>query len=165
MKDDRLFYEKQSLPLRRIAISLAIPPCAMLGLLIWQVVLGHSWGSHPMSNGNVIGWTIFLWIIYVRLLTVRLVTEVRDGDLVIRLRGLWRSRRVPIRDIQSIETTKIDPRDYGGYGIRSTPEGTAYIASNDEALKLKLKNGSEIVVGSEYSAELARVLRANRAAC
>lgn len=165
MKSDRLFYEKQSLPLRRIAISLAIPPCAMLALLIWQVVLGHSWGSNPMSNGNVIGWTIFLWIIYGRLLTVRLVTEIRDGDLIVRLRGLWRSRRIPLSDIQSIETITIDPRDYGGYGIRTTREGTAFIASNDQALRLKLKSGAEIVVGSEYSAELARVLRANRAAC
>ena len=117
-----------------------------------------------MSNGNVIGWTIFLWIIYVRLLTVRLVTEVRDGNLIVSLRGLWRSRRIPLRDIQTIDAITIDPRDYGGYGIRSTAEGTAYIASNDEAVKLKLKNGAEIVVGSEYSAELARVLRANRAA-
>ena len=52
----------------------------MLGLLIWQVILGHPWGEHPMSNANVIGWTVFLWLIYFRLITVRLVTEVRKGD-------------------------------------------------------------------------------------
>jgi hypothetical protein len=159
MKSHSLFYEKQSLPLRRIAFTLAIPPCAMLALLIWQVVLGHSWGSHPMSNGNVIGWTIFLWIIYVRLLTVRLVTEVLDRELIVSLRGLWRKRRVPFGDIQSIDTITFDPRDYGGYGIRSTSKGTAYIASENQGVRLKLKSGSEIILGSERATELARVLR------
>ena len=52
----------------------------MLGLLIWQVILGHPWGKQPMSNANVIGWTMFLWLIYFRLITVRLVTEVRDRE-------------------------------------------------------------------------------------
>jgi hypothetical protein len=161
MKSDRLFYEKQSLPLRRIAFTLAIPPCAMLALLVWQVMLGHSWGGHPMSNGNVIGWTIFLWIIYVRLLTVRLVTEVRGGELVVRLRGLWRAHHVRLNDIQSIDTITFDPRDYGGYGIRSTRQGMAYIASDNQGLKMKLRSGAELVLGSERPAELTRVLRAH----
>jgi hypothetical protein len=60
-KSDLLFYEKQRFALRRIGFALATPPCIMLGLVIWQVVLGHSWGKQPMSNASVIGWTIFLW--------------------------------------------------------------------------------------------------------
>src|SRR5579859_51371 len=94
------FKEVQSLPLRRTLVALAIPPCSMLGLLIWQVLLGHSWGKQPMSNASVIGWTVFLWLIYLRLITVRMVTEVRGGELVIELRGLWRSRRVALADVQ-----------------------------------------------------------------
>jgi len=162
MKRDILFYERQSLPLRRIAFTLAIPPCAMLALLVWQVVLGRSWGSHPMSNGNVIGWTIFLWIIYLRLLTVRLVTEVRDGELVVSLRGLWRAHHIRLNDVQSIDAITFDPLDYGGYGIRTTRQGTAYIASDNQGLKLKLKSGAEIVLGSQRPAELTRVLRAQQ---
>ena len=73
-----------------------------------------------MSNGNVIGWTIFLWAIFFRLVTVRLVTEVRDGQLVISLRGFWRSRRIRLSEIQSAEPISFDAiRDYGGYGIRT----------------------------------------------
>ena len=101
----------------------------MLGLLIWQVLLGHPWGKHPMSNGDVIGWTVFLWLIYLRLITVRLVTEVRQGALIIRMRGLWRLRRVPLDRIQSVETITHDiARDYGGYGFRSIRDGKAYVA-------------------------------------
>jgi hypothetical protein len=132
----------------------------MLGLLIWQVVLGHPWGQHPMSNGNVIGWTIFLWLVYLRLITVRLVTEVRDQTLVIAMRGLWRSRRIPLADIQSAETVTFDPeRDYGGYGMRSNRQERAYIANGNRGVRLKLAKGSTLVLGSERPEELAGVLR------
>jgi hypothetical protein len=163
-----LFYEEQRLPLRRVAVALLIPPCAMLGLLIWQVVLGHPWGKPPVSNGNIIGWTVFLWLVYVRLITVRLVIEVRSevrgagraGELIAGLRGLWRARHVALSDIQSAETISFDPaRDYGGYGIRSNRSETAYVAAGGEGVRVKLKTGAALVLGSRQAGELARILR------
>jgi hypothetical protein len=132
----------------------------MLGLLIWQVLLGHPWGKHPMSNGDVIGWTVFVWLIYFRLITVRLVTEVRRGELIIRMRGLWRLRRVPLDHIQSVETiTHNIARDYGGYGFRSIQGGKAYVANGDRGLRVTLTGGEKVVVGSQRPGELAQVLR------
>ena len=131
----------------------------MLVLLIWQVLLGHSWGKQPMSNANVIGWTIFLWLIYLRLITVRLVTDVRNNELVIAMRGLWRSRRVPLDSIQSVETITHDPaRDYGGYGIKSTAEGKAYVAGGIRGVRVTLATGEKLIVGSQRPDELASVL-------
>jgi hypothetical protein len=160
-----VFREVQRFPLRRIALALASPPCFLLGLLIWQVVLGHTWGKHPMSNGDVIGWTIFLWLIYFRLITVRLVTEVRQRELMIALRGLWRLRRVPLGRIQAVETITHDVmRDYGGYGIRTTREGKAYVAGGGRGVRVTLDDGEKLVVGSERPDELAAaVLRASAA--
>jgi hypothetical protein len=164
MKSEVVFYEKQRFPLRRIAVALAAPPCFMLGLLVWQVLLGHPWGRQPMSNANVVGWTIFLWIVYFRLITVRLVIEVRGGEvqdreLLVGLRGLWRARRVPLGDIQSVETVTFDPqRDYGGYGIRSNRQGTACIASGKRGVRLKFAKGATLVIGSQRSEELAGIL-------
>ena len=113
-----------------------------------------------MSNGNVIGWTIFLWLIYFRLITVRLVTEIRGGELIVALRGLWRSRRVPLARIQSVEILDHDPvRDFGGYGIRSTRAGTAYIAGGGGGVRLMIENGGKLVIGSRRADELARLLR------
>jgi len=113
-----------------------------------------------MSNARVIGWTLFLWAVYLRLITVRLVTEVRDGTLVVAMRGLWRSRRIALADIRSAETITFDPeRDYGGYGIRSNREGKSYIASGHQGVRLKLTNGAEVLVGSQRSDELAGILR------
>jgi hypothetical protein len=113
-----------------------------------------------MSNASVIGWTIFLWIVYLRLLTVRLVTDVRDRDLVVKMRGLWRAQRVPLANISSAEVVDFDPiRDYGGYGIRSNREGKAYIASGNAGVRLKLSDGSNLVVGSQRARALASVLK------
>ncbi len=113
-----------------------------------------------MSNANVIGWSIFLWVIYLRLITVRLVTDVRNGELVIAMRGLWRSRRLPLDRIQSVETITHDiARDYGGYGIRSTREGKAYVAGGTRGVRLTLASGEKVVVGSERPDELADAVR------
>jgi hypothetical protein len=155
----QLFHEVQSLPLRRIAAVLSIPPCGMLGLLVWQVVLRHPWGKQPMSNASVIGWTVFLWIVYFRLITVRLVTDVRDTELVVSLRGFWRTRHVLLSEIRSAETITYDPeRDFGGYGIRTGRFGKAYVASGRRGVRLKLANGATVVVGSQTPEKLAGVL-------
>ncbi|HUA18902.1 MAG TPA: hypothetical protein VMB25_09165 [Bryobacteraceae bacterium] len=155
------FRELQSLPRRRTAIVLALPPCGMLGILVWQVLLGHPWGKDPMSNSSVIGWTVFLWILYLRLLTVRLSTQVRDGKLAVGLRGLLLRRRVPLSDIASVETVNFDPRrDYGGYGIRSIRDGKAYVAAGNRGVRIKLRAGPVLVVGSKRPDELAAALRA-----
>jgi hypothetical protein len=133
----------------------------MLGLSIWQVILGHTWGKHPMSNADVIGWTVFVWLIYLRLITVRLVTEVRPGELRIAMRGLWRLRRVPLNGTQSVETITHDiARDYGGYGIRTIREGKAYVARGQRGVRITLAKGEQLVVGSERPDELAAAVRA-----
>ena len=154
------FYERQRLPRRRTAVMLVIPPCGMLAVVLWQVVLGHQWGKLPMTNGRLIGWTIFLWIIYFRLITVSLITEVRDGELILTLRGLWRGRRLPVSQISSVEKITYDAeKDYGGYGIRSIRGGTAYLADGKHGVRINLSNGSLLVVGSRRAADLAAVLR------
>jgi hypothetical protein len=135
----------------------------MLLLLVWQVLLGHPWGKAPMSNGNVIGWTIFLWLIYLRLITVRLVTEVRGEELTVGMRGLWRSQRVPLSGIQAVETLDYDPvRDFGSYGVRTTRAGTAYLAGAAGGVRIKLAGGKKLVVGSRRPDELAAALRASK---
>lgn len=138
---------------------LAIPPVALLLLLIWQVVLGHPWGKEPISNGDVIGWTVFLWLVYLRLITVRLVTEVRAHELKIAMRGIWRSRRIPLDAVQSVEIIDHDiARDYGGYGIRTTREGRAYVAGGSRGLRLTLSGGEKVILGSGRPDELAAAI-------
>ena len=151
-----VFHEEQSFRQPRVLILVAIPPVAMLLLVIWQVILGHPWGKHPMSNAGLIGWAIFLWLIYFRLVTIRLVTEVRPDEVVVSLRGLWRARHIPLAQIRSATVVVYDPiRDYGGYGFRWTRHGRAYIAGGHQGVRLELTKGAPVLIGSQRSPELA----------
>ena len=156
-----IFHEEQKFRLMRQRVLLAIPPAGMTLLLIWQVILGHPWGKQPLSNNGVIGWTIFLWLVYLRLVTVRLVTEVRAGELAVAMRGLWRARRIPLGEIKSVKTVNYDPaRDYGGYGVRTTRGGTAYIASGNCGVRLELAKGT-VLIGSGRPEELAAAIKSH----
>ena len=150
-----LFRERQSFRQRRVLLLLAIPPGAMFLLLVWQVILGHPWGTQPMSNARVIGWTVFLWLVYLRLVTVRLVTQVGPGELIVGMRGLWRERHIPLNEIKSAKIATYDAaRDYGGYGIRTTRRGKAYIAGGNRGVRLELVKGGTVLIGSTRPEEL-----------
>ena len=162
-RKSRLFREEQGFRQGRIRAVLAILPGAFTILLIWQVVLGHVTGRHPLSNGNVIFWTVFLWLIYWRLITGKLVTTVEPGGLAVSFRGLWTVRRISFDEIAGVEVVTYDPiADYGGYGIRTTRRGKAYIAGGDRGVRLTLVKGGKVVVGSQRPAELLQAIETAR---
>jgi hypothetical protein len=160
-KPPLLFREEQRFRQPRIWVLLAILPVGFTLLLIWQVVLGHQAGQHPMSNGQVIGWTVFLWLVYLRLITITLVTIVEPGKLYISLRGLWTVRGIPLAEVGKTEVITYAPvADYGGYGIRLTRRGKAYIAGGDRGVRLTLLKGARVLVGSQRPDELAQAIAA-----
>lgn len=153
-----LFYERQSFRPRRVRILTAIVPAAMLALTIIQIAWGRHWGQQ--SNGSMIGWTIFLWLVYWRLMMVKLVTEVRPGQLRVKMSGLWRSRKIPLNDITSAAVVRFDPvRDWGGYGIRVSGRGRAFLSGGTEGVEVRTRTRGLFLVSSGRAAELARVLR------
>jgi hypothetical protein len=160
-----IFHEEQRLSQSRTRILTAIPPVGISLLLLWQVVLGHPWGKNPMSNGSVIGWTIFLWLIYLRLITIKLITEVRPGEVLVALRGFWRSQRIPLSTVQSVHRVSFNPlTDWGGYGIRMNSRGKAYIAGGNEGIELQLIAGGILLIGSQKLDQLIRAVEEQRRA-
>jgi len=154
------FREEQIFRQRRVRILLAIPPAAMLLILVWQVLLGHPWGTKPVSNASVIGWTVFLWLVYLRLVTVRLITHVRPSELSVGMHGLWRERHIPLTEIKSAKVVTYDAaRDYGGYGIRTTRRGKAYIAGGNRGVRLELVKGAAVLIGSARPEELLKAIK------
>ena len=160
-KPGPIFREEQTIRQPRIWGLTAILPTAFTLLLIWQVVLGHSIGEHPMSNGNVIGWTIFLWLVYLRLITTKMVTKVEPGKLVISTLGLWTLRKISLKEVGKTEVVSYRPvEDYGGYGVRLTKRGRAYIASGDRGVRITFAKGGKILIGSQRPEELERAIAA-----
>jgi hypothetical protein len=96
----------------------------------------------------------------VRLITVRIITDVHDGELRVAVRGLWRSQRVPLSNISSVEVISYDPvDDYRGYGIRTIRGGKAYIGSSNRGVRAHLGNSSVLVIGSQRPDQLAAALK------
>jgi hypothetical protein len=158
-----LFDEEQSFGQLRLRWMLALPPAALSVVIIWQVVLGHPWGKHPMSNGGLIVLTVFLWLVYLRLIRVRLVTNVLLGELTVGLQGLWRTRRIPLSSVKAVKIVTFNPLlDFGGFGIRSTRQGKAYLAGGARGVRLELNDGGVLVIGSERPEELSQALRRAR---
>jgi hypothetical protein len=154
-----LFQEQQAFRQPRVWFLLAILPTGFLLLLVWQVLLGHSVGERPLTNGSVIGWTIFMWLVYLRLITVRLGVKVDAGELSIGMRGLWNVRKIPVGKIASAHVVTYKPvEDYGGYGIRSTGRDRAYIANGDRGVRLTLVSGGKVLIGSQRPEALAKAV-------
>lgn len=158
-----LFHEEQPFRQRRTRLLLAVPPAGLLGLAIWQIALGHVWGRHPMSNGQLATLTVFLWLVYGWLLRVRLVTTVEGGEITVRLAGLGRRRRIGIAEVTRAAETTFDPiHDFGGYGFRPIPRGRAYLAGGTRGIRLDLPEGRTVVIGSERPAELLTAIERAR---
>jgi len=159
------FHEEQSYRQLRVRLLLAIPPVILLAVSVWQVGLGHRWGLHAASNGDLITLAAFIWLVYAWLLRVRLVTEVRRGEISIRLRGLGRHDRVAAATINTASVVLFDPvRDFGGYGIRGTRGGRAYVAGRTPGVRLDLLKGGFLVIGSRRPEELLTAINRARLA-
>lgn len=158
-----LFREAQSIRQPRVWALVAILPAAFTLLLIWQVILGHPTGTTPLPDTSVIGWTIFLWLVWLRLITIKLATKVESGKLSVSLRGLWTLRRISLAEVTGAEVVTYSPvEDYGGFGIRLTKRGRAYIASGDRGVRLIFAKGGRILIGSQQPEKLAQAITAAR---
>ncbi len=159
-----LFYEEQPLRVRRLRWRLAILPLFLTTLAIAQVGFGRQLGPYPVRNGDLMFFAILLWIVYVWLTRVRLMTEVTAAGLTVGLRGLLRRERVSAAEWVAWTATAFDARrDFGGYGIRRRGSTSAYIAGGTRGVRIELRNGRVLVVGSERPADLAAALdRATR---
>jgi len=70
--------------------------------------------------------------------------------------GFWK-KRVALSDIEAV--TPINTKWYWGWGIRLTPNGWLYNVSGLSAVKVVLKSGTTLVIGTNDSANLTKKLR------
>ncbi|MDC0204333.1 hypothetical protein OAJ65_00895 [Flavobacteriales bacterium] len=67
---------------------------------------------------------------------------------------------IKMYEIESFKAMKYSPlKEYGGWGIRYGFKGKAYNMSGNKGVKIFLKNGSNIMFGSQKHKELAKALK------
>ncbi|MEL7233832.1 MAG: hypothetical protein AAGK74_05005, partial [Chloroflexota bacterium] len=68
-------------------------------------------------------------------------------------------REIPLSDIESVTARDYKPlREYGGWGVRFRENNRAYTVRGYQGVELQLKNGRQVMLGSEDADALARAI-------
>lgn len=87
--------------------------------------------------------------------------DVTDSGVTIAFRHLWPTRRIAFQDIVGLEVKHYRPLiDYGGWGVRIGPAGWAYTTGGDVGVKLRLRKGLPVLIGSRHPEDLEAAIRA-----
>lgn len=124
-----------------------------------QLYQGIPFGNKPMSNEalSIIGPIIiaFLWGVAWLFYNMGVIAEVYENHLIVKFNPFVK-KFIPYSDIQSCEAVTYHPiREFGGWGIRFRKGETAYTVSGNQGVRLYLKNGKKILIGSQKPARLA----------
>ena len=92
---------------------------------------------------------------------LRLRTTLTDRDLVVTFGALFPlyRRRIARADVVSFEAVTYSPiADYGGWGIKGMPGNSALNARGNRGVRLTLRDGKRLLIGSQKPDELAAAL-------
>ena len=90
-------------------------------------------------------------------------TTVTDQELIVSFGALFPlyRRRVARTDIVSAEAATYAPiAEYGGWGIKGRPGNSALNARGNRGVRLTLRDGRRLLIGSQRPDELASALTA-----
>ena len=140
-------------------------PVAAVTIIVWyeffqQVVLSNPQGDQPIPDGLAWALTIVFGLGFPAAgLLFSLVTEVRPGELLVRLYP-FRKVRIPIEMISQAMVRSYSPiREYGGWGVRvNRHNGRAFNCYGNEGVQLLLSNGTPVLVGTQRAHELLAAL-------
>lgn len=150
------FHEEQRF--RQPWIWLVVLGVAVLQWWGWvqQILLGQPFGNNPAPDWMVwLFWALFgiglpLFFVY-----LRLVVEVRDDGVWLRFVPLTK-RAIPFEQIELVEAVDYKPlRQYGGWGVRGLGSNRAYNVSGSQGVRLRLRGGDIVVIGSRRPQDLA----------
>jgi hypothetical protein len=133
--------------------------------MIKQVFLGMQFGDNPASNNLLIGLFIFVFLLFCGIIwlfsTSKLITRI--NKLVIEYRFIpyhSKFKSISWSNVEKAEVKKYNPLlDYGGWGIRYGSSGKAFNVGGNIGLKITLKTGKQILIGTQKETELNEFLK------
>jgi hypothetical protein len=135
-----------------VTLLWVITPITLVGV---GLVLFMTYGAAAWPGLVLLGLATLLPL----LLLGRLTVEVGADAVEWRFGWLsWPRWRQPLNSIQAVELTTSTASE--GWGIRVTRTGKLYNASGSGAVRLHLKNGSSLRLGSDEPARLAGFIQA-----
>lgn len=133
-----------------IAIS-----CFWLWAIWQQVIQGIAVGEQSMSNEGLLFFAALTTALFLGILSLQLRTELTEEGFRVKLGWLWQAAQ-PWSEVRQLEIIH-----YGvaGMGLRlSRNYGTLLNMGSREGLKLRLKNGDLITIGTQQKKALRQWL-------
>ncbi len=135
--------------------------------ITWYLFIGNIFNAWAIYEAPSIGMTIFIWLLCgvflpFLLLGTRLIYEVRDDYLYVSYFPLAK-KKIFYDNISKINSEKYHPiLEFGGWGIRinpAKPKKIAYSTSGNEGVRIILKDGSEIMLGTKKPKDIEKAIK------
>lgn len=121
--------------------------------LIAEYSKSDNWWTNETFVGALIG-VVLLNLLVLLFLLFKLETRIDRNGVQYRYTPFINSwRKIPFREIQSIQVIHYSPWAYGGWGIRYSWHGWAYNVSGNKGIMIKRKNGKQLLIGTRKSNE------------
>ena len=123
---------------------------------VQQLIFSKPFGDKPASNAALIIVTLFLAFLLFALIATTLETRVTNEGVSFRWKPFQRKAKLFCWN----DITKAEIIYYGfvGYGLRITSHGLVYTAGGNTGLRLVLKSGRKIIIGTQKPEELEEFL-------
>ncbi|UOR03526.1 hypothetical protein MUN82_11265 [Hymenobacter aerilatus] len=131
----------------------------VVGIWVWgitqQIILGHPFGNHPMSNTGLLVSAIFPLAIVAFFYSLTLTTTVNAQGIRLHYAPLT-STQLIWDDIREAEVVRYR---FVGYGIRASPTyGMVYNAKGNTGLLIHKKNGEKFLLGTQQPERLMQTV-------
>lgn len=144
-----------------LLIISALVPIAIFGAVYYQqIILGRQFGDHPTSDTGLIAGSVVVVFFTLGMLflfwSIKLMTLIDRSGVSFRFFPFqMKYRTIRWEEIEKYEVIKYRPiADYGGWGLRYGKGGKAYNVSGDRGLKLCLRSGKNLMIGTQKEEEL-----------
>lgn len=168
---EKLIYKEEQ-PMRQSFLPWLIVPAWLLVVVIFgvgfyqQLYLGKQFGNEPMSNQGLLWSGIFsillMGVLFIVLLSSCLITEIWTDGIRYRFLPFHRKLKcIQKADIASLEVAKYKPvAEFGGWGMRRKifARKQAYNISGNIGLRIVLKNGRQIVLGTRKKDDIQQAV-------
>ena len=134
--------------------------------LYQQLYLGKPYGDEPVSDNSLIWGSIISFVVmsgaFIFILSGRLETEIWSDGIRYKFPPLIRkSRHINLNEIVTVDVAKYRPIiEFGGWGWRRRliSRKTAFNVSGSIGVRVTLKNGSQILFGTQKQDEMKRAV-------
>jgi len=154
--DEVLFEEEQRFRQLWLILLVGIEVVIFWGIPVLQIVFLP---KEPLVLAFIF-WLLFGVILPVFMLVLKMTIKVYKDRIIISFFPIMRPKTIYLKDIEHDEARHYKPiAEYGGWGIRiSLKYGKAYNVSGDMGVQLVLKDGKNILIGSQRAEEFAQAI-------